>query len=67
MKTRPISSDSRYTVEREWCGYKEPRFVARFCGEWVGQDISYPGAVLIASGHRLARQGDLVVTNQPAC
>lgn len=65
MKTHPISSDQRYTVTREFCGHKEARFVARFCGEWIGQSISYPTAVLLATGHRLKRAGALIVTEIP--
>lgn len=67
MTTHPISSDARYTVSREYCGYADPRFVARFCGEWIGQDKSYPVAVMLVTGHRLKRSGALVITaqNQP--
>lgn len=60
--TRPISSDARYTVTLEWCGYPEQRHVARFCGEWIGQSRNYPTAVLLATTHRLKRQGALVIT-----
>jgi hypothetical protein len=66
MKTHPISSDARYTVEREWTGQSSPRFVARFCGEWIGQNASYPAAVLFATVHRLQRQGALVIVEQPS-
>lgn len=67
MKTiHPIASDNRYTVTKEFCGQREARFVARFCGEWIGQSLSYPGAVLLATGHRCKRNGALVVECQPA-
>lgn len=29
--------DKRYTVSLEYCGYAKPRYVARFCGDWLGQ------------------------------
>lgn len=60
--THPVEQDKRYTVTRECCGQKEPRYVARFCGEWVGQSKSYPHAVMLATSHRLMRQGALVLT-----
>ena len=66
MKYRPIESDPRYTVCLEWCGYKEQRYCARFCGDWIGQSLDYPGAVLKASGHRLERNGALIITEIPA-
>lgn len=66
MKQHPISSDARYTVAKEFCGQSEARFVARFCGEWIGQSLSYPHAVMLATSHRLQRAGALIVTNQPA-
>lgn len=28
-------SDARFTLTREFCGYAKPRYVLRFCGEWV--------------------------------
>lgn len=58
----PISSDARYTVRLEWCGYAQQRHVARFDGEWIGQARSYPQAVLLCTTHRLQRQGALVIT-----
>ena len=66
MNTRPIKSDSRYTVTREHCGHAQPRYVARFCDEWIGQSVSYPTAVLLATGHRLRRNGATVIVEQPA-
>lgn len=32
-----IKSDRRFTVRPEYCGQRAKRFVARFCGEWIGQ------------------------------
>jgi hypothetical protein len=28
--------DRRYTVRPEYCGERARRFVARFCGDWIG-------------------------------
>lgn len=58
--------DLRYSVTREWCGQPEPRFVARFCGDWIGHDISYPGAVLLAVGHNCRRMGAPVIVEKAA-
>jgi hypothetical protein len=62
MKLHPITHeggkpDLRYSIAQEFCGHAEKRFVARFCGEWIGQSISYPGAVLLAVGHNCQRKG----------
>jgi hypothetical protein len=27
--------DKRYSADPEFCGYETPRYVARFCGEWL--------------------------------
>lgn len=66
MKTHPVSSDKRYTVTKEFCGYPEPRFVVRFCGEWVAQSLFYSGAVMRAVGESAVRRGALVVTEKVA-
>lgn len=29
--------DRRFTVRREWAGYSHQRYVARFCGDFIGQ------------------------------
>lgn len=29
--------DPRYTVQLEFCGEQEARYVARFCGDWLGK------------------------------
>ena len=66
MNTRPIRSDARYTVTLEWCGQPKPQFIVRFCDDWVGYRSTYPAAVLLATNHRLQRQGALTVVGQPA-
>ena len=41
---RAAQRDRRYAVRLEFCGYAEPRYVVRFCGEWLGQALSYAAA-----------------------
>lgn len=71
MKHHPIThhdgtTDKRYSVEREFCGHPEPRWVARFCGEWIGQSISRASASLRCAGHQAVRNGAEVVTEKRA-
>ena len=64
MKRYPIESDSRYAVTREHCGHATPRFVLRFCGDWIDSFSTYPAAVLRAVGESALRRGALVITEQ---
>ena len=32
---KDISKDKRYTQDLEWCGQATPKYIARFCGEWI--------------------------------
>lgn len=43
--------DKRYTVTLEFCGYAQVRHVARFCGEWIGQDLENKQAWVLAQEH----------------
>ena len=54
-----IKRDRRYTVAREWCGYPEARFVARFCDKWLGQAPTEAEAYRIAQTHEDQRQADI--------
>lgn len=58
---RPIEKDPRWTITREWCGYDKPRFVVRFCDEFVGHRASYSAAVMFCVGERARRNGALIV------
>ena len=29
--------DRRFSVRPEFCGYRARQYVARFCGEWIGE------------------------------
>ena len=60
------SVDRRYTIAKEFCGYAEKRFVARFCGDWIGQSQFYTAAVMLAVGHNMRRKGAAVIVGQPA-
>jgi hypothetical protein len=51
MPNHPIKGDARYTVALEYCGYSKPRHVARWCGEWLGQDETQSGAVMLCVAH----------------
>ena len=57
----PINGDSRYEIKREFCGYEDARFVARFRGEWVGQSLFYSSAVLLCVGHNCGRKGAPII------
>ena len=61
---RPIQSDSRYTVAREFCGHDKPRFVARWCGDFIASRSDYPAAVLCCVTHKAARNGYPVIIEQ---
>lgn len=53
--------DERYSVNKEFCGYehKEPvkgleqgqMYVARFCGEWIGCELTENEATLLCVFH----------------
>lgn len=52
---RPIEQDSRYTITREFVGHAKPRFVVRFCDEFIGHRATYPAAVLFCVLERSRR------------
>jgi len=49
--------DKRYTFGKEFTGHisAKPRYVARFCGEWLGDSADISGAVLIAEEYEKSR------------
>lgn len=55
----PIKSDKRYTITLEYCGYEKPRYVLRFCDEWVESFQFKSGAVVRAVGEKARREGAL--------
>jgi hypothetical protein len=56
MKTNKKLPDARYTIGKSFVGHPsgKRKWVARFCGEWIGCG-SMPGtAIMIARLHRAA-------------
>lgn len=39
--------DARYTANLEFCGYDAPRYVPRFCGEWIRKDGAQVPACIV--------------------
>ena len=52
---RTIKKDKRYTVTREFAGESSPAYVTRFCGEWVSNSDTAPGAWVKAAEHNAER------------
>jgi len=48
--------DARYTIAKEFCGYSKARWVARFCGEWLGQGAHKSDALLVCLAHADKRE-----------
>lgn len=42
------ATDKRYSIAQEFCGHEKPRFVLRYCGEFVAQSISRSAMVMRA-------------------
>jgi hypothetical protein len=66
MKMHPIRSDQRYTITKEFCGHVEPRFVLRFCGEWVMQSQFYANVLIRAVGDSAMRRGAVAIEGKLA-
>lgn len=60
---RPMT-DQRYTIGIEFCGHPDARYVARFCGEWIGQSRHYSAAVMLAADNRMLRNGAEPITEE---
>ena len=45
--------DDRYSINLEYCGYKKPQYVARFCDEWLGCKPTRSEASIVALHHRM--------------
>ena len=43
--------DARYAVAKEFCGHVTARWVARFCGEWLGEFKSEKAALSECYAH----------------
>lgn len=47
--------DRRFSVLPEYCGYRARRYVARFCGEWIGEVRTRSEARALARSWRAQR------------
>jgi hypothetical protein len=66
----PISHDNgaidlRYRISPEYCGHEKPRYVARFCDEFIASSAFYSSALMLAIGHNARRKGALVIVEIP--
>ena len=70
MKKHPVTHldrsgpDRRYSVALEWCGHATPHYVARFCGEWLGQSKFYASAMMLCVGESNVRNGAEIITEK---
>jgi hypothetical protein len=55
----PIKSDQRYSVALEWTGHEKPKWVVRFCGQWVDSSAFCASAVAMAVVSKSARDNEL--------
>lgn len=51
----PMPKDRRYALQREWCGHARPRWVARFCDQWIGSSASALGGRHLIADHAANR------------
>ena len=51
LRPKGFTGGIRYVVRLEFCGQSEPRYVARFCDDWLGQMITEPAAWQLAQDH----------------
>lgn len=49
------TTDFRYAIRREYCGYALPVWVVRFCGVWIGSSPVQSEALALATAHQEAR------------
>jgi len=52
--------DKRYSIAKEYCGYAKPRWVARFCGEWIGQGEHKSDALMLCIAHADKREREIL-------
>lgn len=51
--------DKRYSIALEFCGYREQRYVVRFCRSFVGQKQSYIQALQLKHAHNRERLSEI--------
>ena len=49
--------NNRYSTNAEYCGYDKPRFVPRFCGEWLRDSEIWPDRAGFQSPSFETKQG----------
>lgn len=64
MAQYPIARDKRYRIAKEFCGYDRPRFVLRFCGEFIESSQFYIPLVGRAVGHNAMRNGSAPIAEK---
>jgi len=52
--------DNRYTANAEYCGHEAPRFVPRFCGEWLKDCELWPDRASFQSPSFATRQEAII-------
>lgn len=60
-----LRSDARWTYAPEWTGHAKPRWVVRFCGDFVASCPTQGAALMRATGEKTRRDGALTVENIP--
>lgn len=65
MKNYPIKSDSRYSIELEYCGHAKPYQVLRFCGDFVASSPFLSAMIIRAAGHNAMRNGSPAIVETP--
>lgn len=55
MKHPDGTIDNRYSINKEWCGQTEAKFIIRFCNRWIDKADTIEQAEEIALRHAEAR------------
>lgn len=50
-----IQQDKRYSINKEYCGYKTKRFVLRFCGDFIASSENENLCYYLAIKHNKER------------
>lgn len=51
--------EERYTITREFCGSRKPRWVVRFCGAWIGSRSTFERAATLRDRVKAERESSL--------
>ena len=43
------NTDKRYSINLEWCGESKPKFILRFCDDWVSKHNTKQEAIKAAN------------------